>query len=74
MLFVQTDQTDTFSADVAERNEGLALSLNTASESTTRALFAQLLDSYTAIKENLTYATINDYIGENDPFFDTETA
>lgn len=74
MLFVQTDQTDTFSADVAERNEGLALSLNTASESTTRALFAQLLDSYTAIKENLTYSTINDYIGENDPFLDTETA
>ncbi len=72
MLFVQTDQTDTFAEDVAEENGELALTLNTAAETTVRTLFAQLSESYAAIKENLTYDAIDDYIGENDPFFATE--
>ena len=72
MLFVQTDQTDTFAEDVAEENGGLALTLNTAAETTVRTHFAQLSESYAAIKENLTYGAIDDYIGENDPFFATD--
>ncbi len=74
MLFVQTDQTDTFTADVAEENSSLNLSLNSTAVQTTSTLFSALSENYETVKESMTYADILNYIGESDPFFETVAA
>ena len=70
MLFVQTEQVNDFEKDVKDKNPYMttaALPLNNI-ESVNRD-YEQLKALFLSIKEDVTYADINNYIGSKNAFF-----
>ena len=71
MLFVQRENADDFSAEVIANNANLSgATLPSDIRNSVTGTFGELYDTYSAIKEEITFTDINDFIGENDSFFD----
>ena len=73
MLFVQCENADDFSAEVTANNANLSdAALPSDICNSVTGIFDELNNTYSAIKEEITFTDINDFIGENDRFFDAE--
>ena len=73
MLFVQRENADDFSAEVTANNANLSdAALPSDICNSVTGIFDELNNTYSAIKEEITFTDINDFIGENDRFFDAE--
>lgn len=70
MLFVQAEQLDTLTADVAEKNSGLTLRVDTDAPSLKKiqADYATLIDTFIAHKDAMTEEEIRKMIGEKVTF------
>ncbi|MDE7463519.1 MAG: MBG domain-containing protein [Clostridiales bacterium] len=70
MLFVQTEQTKDFAADVEKENSYMTnIALPTAKIATVNADYDRLKDLFDGVKEEVTYADIDTYIGDKNEFF-----
>lgn len=72
MLFVQTEQASTFSADVKEKNEYINAQLPISDINTVNASYDTLKNMFTDIKKYVTYEYIKTFIGDKDPFFNVD--
>lgn len=70
MLFVQRENADYFSSEVCDNNENIATAALPSALSAITDMFDEYSPTYLTMKENVTFAEIVAYIGENDPFFD----
>ncbi len=70
MLFVQRENADDFSTEVCDNNENIATAALPSALSAITEMFDEYSPTYLTMKENVTFAGIVAYIGENDPFFD----
>ena len=70
MLFVQRENADVFSTEVCDNNENIAAAALPSALSAITDMFDEYSPTYLTLKENVTFAEIVAYIGENDPFFD----
>ncbi len=68
MLFVQKENADDFAEECSENN-GIAAALPQNDLATVTGLFTAHGAEYAEEKDNVTFADIGAYIGENDPFF-----
>lgn len=72
MLFVQTEQTSSFSADVKEKNSYMPdMVLPTAKINTVNTYYSTLKELFDTVKDNVTYAVVQEYIGNRNEFFET---
>ena len=75
MLFVQNSFIDSFSEDFynANKNTGAvsttAISMNSADKTFMFAEYSALIDEYLEMKEQVTYQSIKDYLGERNEYF-----
>ena len=75
MLFIQTDFVNSFATDFYNNNSSNGaisptdITLSTADKTYLLSEYATLIDEYLDIKENVTYQSIIDYIGEQDECF-----
>ena len=76
MLFVQNDFIDSFSEDFYEKNQSTGainptnIVMNSADATYMFSEYASLIDEYLVIKENVTYQSIIEYIGDKNEYFD----
>lgn len=76
MLFVQNDFIDSFSSDFYDKNESTGainpttITMNASDSSYMFAEYSSLIDEYLVIKENVTYASIVEYIGDKNEYFE----
>lgn len=76
MLFIQNDFIDSFETDFLSKNSDTGainptrLVLNAQDKNYLLSKYDLLIDVYVQIKEGMTYATIKDYIGTKDQYFD----
>ena len=76
MLFVQNDFIDSFSSEFYDKNESTgainptAITMNASDSSYMFAEYSSLIDEYLIIKENVTYASILEYIGDKNEYFE----
>ena len=76
MLFVQNDFIDSFSSDFYDKNESTGaisptvITMNASDSSYMFAEYSSLIDEYLVIKENVTYASILEYIGDKNEYFE----
>ena len=68
MLFVQKEQTDTFADDLKSTN-GITATLPAAEIQTVKTNFESLQALFDAAKQEVTYESIDSFIGEKDEFF-----
>lgn len=68
MLFVQKEQTDAFAADIKDTN-GITATLPAAKIQTVTSNYETLKTLFDAAKTEVTYESINGFIGEKDEFF-----
>ena len=70
MLFVQAEQLETLTTDVAEKNSGLTLRVDTSSESLKKiqADYANLINAFIKHKNAVTEEEIRKMIGEKVTF------
>ena len=74
MVFAQKPEYETFGEDVRESNPGLFATnplLPADAVDAIGAAYTALQELFLTIKESVTYADIEAFIGENDPFFET---
>lgn len=70
MLFVQRENADGFSSEVSANNANIdGAELSSPIRNSVTGSFDELHDTYISVKENVTFADIVAFIGENDPFF-----
>lgn len=75
MLFVQNDFIDTFAEDFYEKNQSTGainptnIVMNSADETFMFGEYSTLIDEYIEIKEQVTYQSIIDYIGNKNEYF-----
>ena len=75
MLFVQHENVDTFGADMLEKNPKcltVAPTLPSAKMTDITNDFEQMAQLFATVKEQVTFADINNYIGANNPWFDKQ--
>lgn len=73
MLFVQRENADSFSFEVCENNRYIdSAVLPSSALSVITEMFDEYSPTYLSMKENVTFAEIVAYIGENNRFFDEE--
>ena len=71
MLFVQIEQTATFGADVKEKNpDEFSSAPSLPSFTAVTAMYSEMQELFNVIKENVTYADINSFIGNKNAFFE----
>lgn len=71
MLFVQTKQTDSFTADVKEKNGYIDAKLPVSDMTAVNADYDALKGLFAAIKDQVGYNDIKSFIGDKNEFFDT---